>query len=168
MRTSRYENVFEANSLGFELSGKWTGLQDRLTVDLNTTYQRFYNSSREGAFESFRGDRIPNTPYFFANGAANYAWTGLIRENDKLSLFWSGRYVHQFFLGWESAGIQESKPEIPRQLVNNIGGTYEFMLKKFRYSLTTEMQNITNAKVFDFLGVQRPGRAFYLKLTTQF
>ena len=139
-----------------------------MTIDLNTTYQRFYNNSREGEFEPFYGDRIPNTPYFFANGSANYALPSLIEENDKLSFFWSGRFVHQFFLSWESSGIRTFKLEIPRQLVNNIGATYELLLKKFRHTLTAEIQNITNAKVFDCLGVQRPGRTFYLKLTTQF
>ena len=167
-RRGIYLNVPDVQSLGFELSGKWEGFGNRLTIDLNTTYQRFYNNSREGPFEPFFGDRIPNQPYYFANGAANYAFQGLIRESDKLSVFWSGRYVHQFFRGWESAGTREFKLEIPQQFVNNLGATYELMWKKFRYSLTAEIQNITNTKVFDFLGVQRPGRAFYIKLTSQF
>ncbi|MFW6371208.1 MAG: ligand-gated channel protein, partial [Bacteroidota bacterium] len=80
----------------------------------------------------------------------------------------AGRYVHEFFRSWESAGIRAFKLEIPRQLVNNVGATYEVLMKTFRYTLTAEMQNVTNARVYDFLGVQRPGRAFYLKLTIQF
>jgi outer membrane receptor protein involved in Fe transport len=167
-RSSIYQNIFEANSLGLELSGKWSGLQDKLTLDINTTYQNFYNNSREGTFEAFYGDRIPNTPYFFANGSANYAWPGFMKDNDRLSFFWAGRYVHEFFRSWESAGIRAFKIVIPGQLVNNIGATYELSLGNFRHSLTAEVQNITDARVYDFLGVQRPGRAFYLKLTSQF
>ena len=32
-------------------------------------------------------------------------------------------------------------------------------------SATLEVDNLTDAKVFDNFGVQRPGRAFYLKIT---
>ena len=32
-------------------------------------------------------------------------------------------------------------------------------------SLTLELQNLTDAKAFDNFGVQRPGRAFYAKVT---
>jgi len=167
-RTSIYQNVFEANSMGVELSGKWTGFRDRLTVSLNTTYQDFYNSSREGAFETFYGDRIPNTPYYFANGSASYSFQNMLKERDKLTVFWSGRYVHEFFRSWESAGLIQFKAVIPSQLTHNAGLTYKLPLKKQRLALTGEVQNLTNAKVFDFLGVQRPGRAFYVKLTTQF
>jgi len=167
-RTSIYQNVFEANSMGVELSGKWTGFRDRLTVSLNTTYQDFYNSSREGAFETFYGDRIPNTPYYFANGSAAYSFLNTLKESDKLTVFWSGRYVHEFFRSWESAGLIQFKAVIPSQLTHNAGLTYKLPLKKQRLALTGEVQNLTNAKVFDFLGVQRPGRAFYVKLTTQF
>jgi hypothetical protein len=35
----------------------------------------------------------------------------------------------------------------------------------WRSTLTFEVDNLTDAKVFDNFGVQRPGRAFYLKLT---
>jgi len=167
-RTSIYQNVFEANSMGVELSGKWTGFRDRLTVSLNTTYQDFYNSSREGAFETFYGDRIPNTPYYFANGSAAYSFRNTLKERDKLTVFWSGRYVHEFFRSWESAGLIQFKAVIPSQLTHNAGLTYKLPLKKQRLALTGEVQNLTNAKVFDFLGVQRPGRAFHVKLTTQF
>ena len=167
-RSSIYQNVFEANSIGLELSGKWSGPQDKLTLDLNTTYQNFYNNSREGTFEAFYGDRIPNAPYFFANGSANYAWSDVIKDNDRFSFFWSGRYVHEFYRSWESAGIRAFKIVIPAQLVNNVGATYELSLGNFRHSLTAEVQNITDARVYDFLGVQRPGRAIYFKFTSQF
>ena len=123
-RTSIFQNVFEAKSLGFELSGRWIGFQQRLTLDFNTTYQNFYNNSSDGEFASFQGDRIPNTPYLFANGSVNYSFPDIIKDSDRLSFFWSSRYVHQFFLSWESAGIREFKLEIPQQLVHNMGLTY--------------------------------------------
>lgn len=39
---------------------------------------------------------------------------------------------------------------------------------KNRYALTLEIRNITDGKVFDSFGLERPGRAFYIKSTIQF
>ncbi len=168
-RTNIYSNVFEANSMGVELSGEWNSKNDRLGVTFNTTYQEYYNSSDEGAFKNFNGDRIPNTPYLFANSSVRYALlNNTFKQNDQLSVFVTGRYVHEFFRSWESAGLKEFKLEIPSQFVQNAGFTYTLPTENQLWALTAEVQNLSNAKVFDFLGVQKPGRAFYVKLTTQF
>jgi outer membrane receptor for ferrienterochelin and colicin len=166
--TNIYQNVYEANSAGLELSGEWKGWSDRLAVAMNSTYQHFYNRSRTGAFERFFGDRIPNTPYYFANGSIRYAFPALFSDSDKMTLFLSGRYVHQFFLSWESAGIKDFKLEIPSQFINNAGFTYKLPFEGIRTTVTGEIHNLTDAKAFDFLGVQKPGRAFYGKLTVNF
>ena len=163
-----YRNVWRATSQGLELSGKWTGLNDRLTLSGNTTYQHYINRSEDGPFTAFRGDRIPNTPYYFANASAQYNLPEVFKSQDKLTLFWSARYVHSFFRSWESAGIREFKLEIPRQLLQNAGITYRVPTDRFYHAITAEVQNLTDERVFDFLGVQRPGRAFFLKVTTQF
>jgi vitamin B12 transporter len=34
-----------------------------------------------------------------------------------------------------------------------------------RITTSLEMQNLTNAAVYDFYGVQRPGRSLFLKVT---
>jgi hypothetical protein len=34
-----------------------------------------------------------------------------------------------------------------------------------RVTSTFEVQNVTDARVYDLFGVQRPGRAFFIKLT---
>lgn len=168
-RTNIYQNVFEANSTGVELSGGWADNSNRLDITFNTTYQEYYNNSDEGAFEAFKGDRIPNTPYLFANNSIRYAvMDNKFQKNDQLSVFLTGRYVHEFFRSWESAGLIQFKKVIPSQFVQNAGLTYKLPTKTIRWALTAEVQNLSNAKVFDFLGVQKPGRAFYIKLTTQF
>ncbi|MEM6814716.1 MAG: TonB-dependent receptor plug domain-containing protein [Bacteroidota bacterium] len=48
------------------------------------------------------------------------------------------------------------------------GLTHRINIKSIQNALTLEVQNLTNAKVFDLFGVQRPGRAFYIKSTIQF
>ncbi|MEP4946996.1 MAG: carboxypeptidase-like regulatory domain-containing protein [Flavobacteriaceae bacterium] len=167
-RTNIYQNVFKANSTGVEISGKWSSKSDRLVFSANSTYQNFYNNSQEGLFEAFYRDRIPNTPYFFANGTATYSFNGIFKNNDKLSLFYNTRYINQFFRSWESAGLVAFKKEIPKQQLHGLGSTYTCKINNVKYAMTTEIQNITNEKNFDFLGVQKPGRAFYIKLITQF
>ncbi|MEM0941447.1 MAG: carboxypeptidase-like regulatory domain-containing protein [Bacteroidota bacterium] len=163
-----FQNVWSATSQGFELSGRWKDLIKGLTISANTTYQEYLNTSENGPFESFKGDRIPNTPYFFTNGSAEYELTDLIKKQDKLSIFWNVRYVNSFFVGWESAGLQQFKAEVPDQIIYTAGLTHRMNIKKIQNALTLEAQNLTNAKIFDLFGVQRPGRAFYIKSTTQF
>jgi len=167
-RTNIYRNVFEATSIGVEIAGNWTAANEQLKFAVNSTYQNFYNNSNEGLFEAFYGDRIPNTPYFFANGVVDYFLKNVFIKNDKLSFFGNTRYVHQFFRSWESAGIASFKKEIPSQQLHNVGVTYNRTVQKIKYALTVEVKNLTNEKNFDFYGVQKPNRAFYIKLITQF
>ena len=162
-------NVFESVSLGLETATNVKLPGERVAINVNTTYQNFYNSSRDGQFSNFYGDRIPNRPYLFVNGGLNYNFKNtLLLPNDRLNLFWNMRYVHEYFLSWESAGIRDFKALIPSQFLQNVGITYQLPLHKLKWALTVEMQNLTDARVFDFFGVQRPGRAFFVKLSTQF
>lgn len=163
-----FQNVWSATSQGIELSGKVRELLPGLSLSANSTYQAYYNTSDDGPFASFQGDRIPNTPYFFANGAAEYKLLDVLKEQDRLSFFYNIRYVHAFFIGWESAGLRQFKTEVPDQSVHAAGLTYQLNIKDWQHALTVESQNLTNAKVFDLFGVQRPGRAFFVKLSTQF
>ncbi|MDO5968262.1 carboxypeptidase-like regulatory domain-containing protein [Flavivirga aquimarina] len=163
-----YQNVSSANSQGLELSGKIKDVVKGLSFNANTTYQSYLNTSSEGPFASFKNDRIPNTPYFFANGGAEYQLQNVLKKNDQFSLFWNVRYVHSFFIGWESAGSSQYKSEVPKQTLNTTGITHKVDIKNTRNALTFEVQNLMNAKIFDLYGLQRPGRTFHLKFTTQF
>ena len=167
---SQNQNIFSSTSQGFELTGTWKNLIKGLTLDANTTYQRFFNTSDSGPFTRNKGDRIPLEPYFFANGKAEYELKNIIRQNDNLSFFWNTRFVHSFFIGWEGDGanFQQFKDQVPNQTIHAAGITYRMNIKKLQNAITLEVQNLTNEKVFDFFGVQRPGRAFYIKSTIQF
>ncbi|MEM0941816.1 MAG: hypothetical protein AAGI25_18815 [Bacteroidota bacterium] len=163
-----FQNVWSATSQGFELSGRCKDFINGLTISANTTYQQYLNTSDTGPFVDFEGDRIPNTPYFFANGSAEYQLQDVFKMKDNLSIFWNLRYVNSFFVGWESAGLQQFKAEVPNQTIHAAGLTYLMNIKKIQNALNLEVQNLANAKVFDLFGVQRPGRAFFIKSTIQF
>jgi TonB family protein len=166
-RLFTYQNVFSARSLGVEAAAGWTSPSELLALDGNVTYQDFRNTASEGTFASFDGDRIPNRPYLFANGSAQLKFTAVGAPNDELSLFWYTRYVHDFFRGWESVGLRESKQVIEAQLLHSASLVYQVRGPLATLGLTGEIDNITNEKAYDFFGVQRPGRAFYFKTTIE-
>ncbi|MEM1260542.1 MAG: ligand-gated channel protein, partial [Bacteroidota bacterium] len=161
------QNVWSATSTGVEFSGRIENFVRGLSLSGNATYQDYRNTSDTGPFVQFRDDRIPNVPYLFANGAAEYRFEDVFKNQDDLSLFWNVRYVDGFFVSWENSGLQQFKAEVPDQTVHAVGLTYGLETKGLQNSLTLEVQNLTDAKVFDFFGVQRPGRAVFVKLTTQ-
>ncbi|MGD1895073.1 MAG: carboxypeptidase-like regulatory domain-containing protein [Cyclobacteriaceae bacterium] len=162
---STFENVLAATSIGGEVRGTATFFKEKLSLDWNSTYFSFRNTSSEGI--GFEGDRIPNRPYLFVNAAANYRLKSLLSRYDEINFFGNARFVESFFRTWESIGNENFKPEIPSQTTFNAGITYN-MPMKVNSSLTAEIQNLTNETVFDFFGVQRPGRAFFVKLTGRF
>ena len=81
-----------------------------------------------------------------------------------LEPFYAGRYVHPFYRGWESQGLREFKQVVPAQLTHGIGISYT-LRKPTPLTATLEIQNLTDARVYDVFGSQRPGRAFSFKVT---
>jgi len=167
-RVFSYQNVFGARSLGVEGALGWTSPGEYVALDGNVTYLDFRNTSSEGTFGDFEGDRIPNRPYLFANASARFQLREVAAANDELALTWNTRYVHEFFRGWESVGLREFKQVVPSQLLHSLALTYLVRGDPVALSFTGEVQNITDQPAFDFFGVQRPGRAFYFKTTAEF
>jgi vitamin B12 transporter len=166
-RQQTYQNVYGARALGVEAAAGWTSLGEHVVLDANLTYQGFRNTSSKGTFGNFEGDNIPNRPYFFANAAATLQARGVATEHDQLALLWNTHYVHEFFRGWESAGLRAYKDVIETQLVHTVGVDYLVNGDPVALSFTVEVQNLTDQPAFDFYGVQRPGRAFYIKTTAE-
>lgn len=165
----QYQNVFSAVSQGIELVSSWRSANNRLSVDMNSTWQDFRNTSNEGILAIFEGDRIPNRPYFFVNSSASYRFNvTVLSRRDVIRFFANSRYVKGFFRIWESAGLRQFKQTIPDQHIQNLGVTFLTSLNDSPLSLTFESQNLLNAKNFDFFGVQRPGRSFNAKATFNF
>jgi vitamin B12 transporter len=160
----RYDNVYRARSLGVEAALSWVDPSEHVELGLNSTYQDFRNRSDGGGFETFRGDRIPNKPYFFINGRAQLRARAVAAARDELALTWYARYVHEFFRTWESVGPEEGKPTVPTQLLHTAVLSYLTRGPGDReLSFSAEAQNLANAKTFDFYGVQRPGRVVNFK-----
>jgi vitamin B12 transporter len=162
-----YQNVIEARSLGVAGAAGWTSPGRLLSLDGNVTYQDFRNTSTEGPFAEFEGQRLPNLPHLLANGSARFLWTGLASTDDELSLSWNTRYVHSFFRSWEDLGTADSKQAIEAQLLHSLALTYVTRTAGTTLSWTVDVQNLTDADAFDFVGVQRPGRSIFAKLVAE-
>jgi hypothetical protein len=160
-----YQNVYSALGLGIETALNWSSPGRWISLDGMLTWQDQRNNSEAGTFADFDGDRIPNRPYLFGGWGARGRVPGLPNKADTLEPFYFGRYVHSFFRGWESQGLREFKQTVDSQITHSIGLSWILTRDWGRIATTAEIDNLTFARLFDNFGVQRPGRAFYLKVT---
>ncbi len=165
----RNVNVWEARALGVETALGWTVPKgDWLSIDGRLTYQDLRNRSSEGELARQAGDRIPNIPYLFANTAVRLRGRAMVVRADTVELAWTMRYVHSFFRGWESLARAADPLTIDTQISQGAALTYALRGRDAGLAATLEVQNLTNEKIFDFYGVQRPGRAFFTKWTVEY
>lgn len=157
------ENINEDNVriLGIENSIQ---LKINNKYDFNTTitYQSLTDRTEfdQGLENVNFKSRIPNIPYLFGNLRAGVNFFSE-KENQDLMLWFTSRYTHEFFLTFESLGDIDEKNEIPTQFTNDIDVTYSFSK---RYNISATVRNVFDADTFDNFNIQKPGRAFYLKL----
>jgi vitamin B12 transporter len=160
-----YQNVYQARSLGLEGSFEWVTAYRPLAFDGSATWLEHRNRSSQGTFAEFDGDRIPNRPWLNASFGARLRFQGLFDARDELEPFYTARYVHEYYRGWESVGIKEFKQVIPSQLTQGAGITYSLRRSAASVWVTLEVQNVTDVLAFDFFGQERPGRSYFMKVT---
>ncbi len=163
-----HQNVYGARALGIEGAVEWTSLGKYLTLETNATWQEYRNASSEGTFRDFEDDRIPNRPWLFVNWAARLHFDDVFFDRDEIEPFYNGRYVHEFFRGWESQGRREWKQTVDSQVVHGVGLSYVFAARPASLTLTFELQNLFDSKNYDFFGAQKPGRQMFVKLSGDF
>lgn len=163
-----YQNVYHARGLGLENAASWTSPGRYGTIEGTLTWQETRNASSNGTFGDFEGDRIPNRPWLFSSWSARLRFANLPGPDDTVEPYYYGRYVHEFYRGWESQGLRAFKQVVDAQVTHNVGVSWTVNSELMRVTSTAEVANVTDAKVFDNFGVQRPGRAFYLKMSGGF
>jgi outer membrane receptor protein involved in Fe transport len=135
-----------------------------VSAGVNATSQNIRDNEPEtmgaSASTTYRA-RIPNIPYFFASGDVEFVWRDFIRRTNHLSLGYNSNYVHEFPLYSERHG-SSSKRLVPTQFSHDISLTYTIM--NGRYNLTVECKNLTDENLYDNFSLQKPGRAFYIKM----
>jgi len=163
----QYENVLSARTLGAEAKLGWESPGRFISLGGNSVYQDVRNTSAEGPMAQFEGDRLPNRPYMQASFTAAARLFDLFVKKDELSLRFESFYVHEFFRAWESAGNESQKLVVPSQLTHSLALTHRLNGDKYDFTTSAEVLNLTDERVFDFYGAERPGRTFFLKVQLQ-
>lgn len=152
-----YENQGHGKSQGFD-------------AQLNYTYKNNlafnFNMSRFNLTVVNRGVEVdvPNTPFFTMNGNLRYSLKNIIQKNSQLNLFYTMYFTGEFSYlvpqGTNTVGDEFFK--VPQQLAQDFGLSYSF--PKNRFVMSFDVKNIFDKPLYDNLRVQKPGKAFYLKL----
>ncbi|WP_229793702.1 TonB-dependent receptor [Salinimicrobium marinum] len=168
---TRFDNLSETRTLGVEgnINYEWGNF---FQLGGNVTYQDItdqadfvYNESytNTGYQRNFqKGFRLPNTPYFFGNATAGFTFKNVFSEETLLNVLYRYNYVEEYFLSWAELGSRDSKKIIPTQSSHDLELSYS--LNNGKYNISFEVRNLTNARLYDKYFLQKPGRAFYLKL----
>lgn len=165
----RNVNIWDARALGVETRVGWSVPGGEwLSLDGRFTYQDLRNQSTEGELAAQSGDRIPSIPYLLADAGARLKGGDLLLRGDSIELTYSARYVHGYLRGWESLARNAERLKIGSQLTHRLSLLHTVELAWLVCTAAVEVQNLTDERVFDFYGLQRPGRSFHTKLTLQF
>ncbi|WP_430426704.1 TonB-dependent receptor [Maribacter litoralis] len=147
-------------------SGTSKGFDAQLNYSYNNNFGLNFNISKFDLKIENQGIEIdvPNTPFFTMNGGLRYSFKNLIQKKSRLNAFYNVYFTDEFsFLTAQGSNtVGNEFFEVPRQLAQDIGLSYAFPNNQF--VLSFDIKNIFDEPVYDNLSVQKPGRAFYLKL----
>ncbi|MCP2028395.1 outer membrane receptor protein involved in Fe transport [Flavobacterium sp. HSC-32F16] len=153
-------NMGTAQSLGYEASLEYSN-KNKLFISMNMSrfnslFKLKYDPS--GKIYDHYNKQYPNEPYFIINANAQYNFKNVLQEKSELNLYYNFSYVGEFYTTW----LQTEMDKTPSQFPHDLGLSYIFPSK--RYIVSFDAKNITNEEVYDNFAVQKPGRAFYLKV----
>ncbi|UZR99638.1 TonB-dependent receptor [Chondrinema litorale] len=160
VQTNPYENLGKTKSIGFEAELNYT-YKKALRVMLNTSkFNSVFNTQYDanGNQYSNYNQQLPNEPFFTINSSVQYTCNDLIAKNSMLNVFYNFGFVERFYTTW----LEIEDFRTPQQFIHDIGVSYTFPDKRFVVS--ADARNILDRQVYDNFAVQKPGRAFYLKL----
>lgn len=162
VEVSPFMNIGRAKSLGFEAE---LGYAYSNRLNLMFTFSKFNSVFKQGdasvtgqRLTQYEGEQLPNEPFFTMNGNAQYRLNHVLQKNSLLNLFYNFGYVAPFRTVWPESEWFTT----PTQFAQDLGLSYRFPDRKLVVSL--DAKNILNAEIYDNFGVQKPGRAFFVKL----
>lgn len=160
IQTLPYENLGKTQSIGFEAELSYHfGRNLNILLNMskfNSLYKVKYDNN--GNILPNYDQQLPNEPYFTANGSLRYTFRDLLRTNEKIALHYHFGYVDSFNTTW----LKQYGSQTPKQFIQDIGLSYTF--PKRDWIVSFDVRNIFDKQAFDNYAVQKPGRAFYLKL----
>ncbi|WP_435136016.1 TonB-dependent receptor [Formosa sp. A9] len=142
------------------------GIEFQLNYTYKNNFGFNFNLSRLTLeFENQYGNitDVPNTPLFTMNGALRYSINNFIQEKGRLNLFYNAYFTDEFsYIIVYGNTIDDGRNLVPTQFINDFGLSYSF--PKENFVLSFDVKNIFDQAAYDNRSVQKPGRAFYLKL----
>lgn len=162
--TNEYANFESIQSYGFDAELNYN-YNNRLRVSF--TISKFF--SKWNVEFNERGERYPqygsqlaNEPSFKFNTNIAYTIPNLFQYKSLFTINANVFYVDEFLRNWATFGGNNISI-IPTQFTQDIGMTYMFPNRKIIIGL--DAKNLSNQQVFDNWALQKPGRAFYAKVT---
>ncbi len=161
---SRFENLESVLSRGFDLELTYDydarlsfrfGISKFATL-FNTKYDKL------GDPYQYYGMQIRNEPSLKFNTQLSYLFRHLVGRGDRLLVHGNFNFVESFLRNWANVG-SANLATIPAQKVVDLGLSYSLPGSKMTLSL--DAKNVFDRQAFDNFGLQKPGRAFYAKLT---
>ncbi len=147
-------------------SGTSKGIDAQFNYSYNKNFGLNFNISRFDLKVINQGIEIdvPNTPFFTMNGGLRYSFQNTVQNNSRLNLFYNLYFTDKFsyLTAQGSNTVGNEFFDVPQQLAQDFGLSYTFPDNRFVMSF--DIKNIFDEPVYDNLSVQKPGRAFYLKL----
>ncbi|MBX3254303.1 MAG: TonB-dependent receptor [Chitinophagaceae bacterium] len=162
----QFYNVPGVNLYGFEAEIKY-GYKDLIALTLNGSYdkavdnQKYTDDTNQQVSLTYKS-QLPNRPWVYGNTDLTLAKNDWLGKGSRIQLSWLYQYTHWFYLSWAHLGTLASKDHIPSQMVQSVIISYSW--KRNKYNISGEARNLTNERVYDNFRLQKPGRAFYLKL----
>lgn len=161
---ARFINQLEVQAQGIEAVLKASPM-DKLSIDLSFTYQDVINSESPNVNSTNdAGKPIPNIPRVFYNAGLRYNLNSPFNKSDELTLFGYYNHVQEFSLIFEGE-IRNEVNFIPEQDQIDSGISYRLADPGLTFSL--QVNNVTNAELFDNFRIPRPGRNYRIKIRFQ-
>jgi outer membrane cobalamin receptor len=157
------ENRERVKNLAFDAEVRYS-YKRLITAGVNMTYQnlRNYTKHEDGQrnVSILYLDRMPNAPFLFGNADASVFIRKGSQKRNGLAIGYNLLYVHSYYLNWPKLGNE--KFNIPMQISHDLNMVYT--MANGKYNISLECRNVFDSMLFDNFKLQKPGRAFYLKL----
>ncbi|UCS95274.1 TonB-dependent receptor [Echinicola marina] len=160
VQTAPFVNLGKTKAIGFEGQVNYS-YKKALLATLNfSKFNSVYNTKYDAngnVFDHYN-QQIPNDPFFTVNSSLEYTVRDIFQSGSALRLSHYFSFVERFYTTW----LEIEDFRTPRQYVHDFGATY--ILPNQRLSISADCRNIFDKQVYDNFAVQKPGRAFYLKI----
>lgn len=165
IQTAPYVNLNTTESKGFDAELNYN-FKNKLNLlvnmsKFNTRVKAKYDSNGNVLFNY--NAQIPSEPFFTANASAQYSFKNVLLKESLLNIYYNYAFVDSFYNVWvvnKRSGLENSM--VPEQHIQDVGLSYVFPNRNLIVSF--DVNNIFNKQAYDNFAVQKPGRAFYLKL----